>query len=104
MKLLGGLLILFASIVAAYAYERSLKQEITRLKEIKEFLEYIRVQIDYFSSSLSKIYQNYGKKTEAILSLIQSKTVSGIPKDISDKISSVLMVSTSRTGSTESST
>ena len=88
MKLLGGLLILFASIVAAYAYERSLKQEITRLKEIKEFLEYIRVQIDYFSSSLSKIYQNYGKKTEAILSLIQSKTVSGIPKDISDKISS----------------
>ena len=39
MKLLGGLLILFASIVAAYAYERSLKQEITRLKEIKEFFK-----------------------------------------------------------------
>lgn len=90
MKIIGGLFILLSSIISSYAYEKSLKQEISRLSEIEKFLTHIKVQIEYFSSSLPDIYSSFGEKTDYILSAIENKSVSGVPKDIKDKINHCL--------------
>ena len=90
MKIIGGLFILLSSIISSYAYEKSLKQEISRLSEIEKFLTHIKVQIEYFSSSLPDIYSSFGEKTDYILSAIENKSVSGVPKDIKDKINRCL--------------
>lgn len=59
MKIFGGLLIIVSSVIASYFYENKQKKQIKDLKELYNFIEHIKIQIEYFSSPLKEIYDKY---------------------------------------------
>ena len=70
MKIAGSFFIIIASIVASYQYERYKQNEISCLKEIVDFLEFVKNQIYYFSLPLNRIYDEYTGKTDTVNKLI----------------------------------
>lgn len=88
MKIFGGALIILASVFSSYCYEKSLKEKINKLGDVINFLAYIGRQIDYFSSPLKKIFNDYENKTDTVNCLIENKTVYGLDGDITLKINS----------------
>ncbi len=66
IKILGCILILCASICSCILYEKAEKSKLQNIKEMCEFIKYIRTQIEYFSAPLDKIYSSYEHSSELI--------------------------------------
>lgn len=73
MKIIGTILILFASVCACVLYERKEKQKISSAIEACDFIKYIRAQIEYFSCPIDKIFNSYEPKGTLIEALISGK-------------------------------
>ena len=59
MKLIGSLLIILASVVSSFFYEKNLKENLKNTVEICELIKYIKSKIEYFSTSINEILQSY---------------------------------------------
>ncbi len=70
MKIIGCGLVLIASIVCAYYYERSIKGKMSKYNEIICFIGYIKNQIEYFSYPLDEIFEKFSSHTELTSALI----------------------------------
>lgn len=86
MKIIGSIFILFSSIFASFYYEKSLKSKINKCEEIIEFLSYIKIQIEYFSTPINLIFEKYDKKTETIISLIKGEKIKILNQETDAKI------------------
>ena len=86
MKIIGSVLIILSSVVISHRYEREKRQSIDTLKEIRDFIHYIRTQIEYFSLPLCEIYARYNKKSKPILCVIEKTQIIGIPSSVQDEI------------------
>ena len=86
MKIVGGIIILIASITVSYFYENTKKAEIKALKQIKDFVLYIKIQIELFSLPLSEIFTKYKHTSDVIKELIETKQVSVFNKQIRDEL------------------
>lgn len=73
MKILGSLFILIASISSCVVYERSEKSKISSTKEICELIRYIKSQIEYFSTPISKIFASYAEKSPLLSELCEKR-------------------------------
>ena len=72
MKIFGCLLILASSLLSSYTYDTNYKKRLATIKEIKAFIEQIRVEIEYFSRGITDIFKDYKGKSQSILSLIST--------------------------------
>lgn len=86
MKIIGGVIILIASITISYFYESNKKEEIKALKQIKDFVIYIKFQIELFSLPLSEIFSKYKQPSIYISELIDKKDVAFLSKPIRDEL------------------
>ena len=66
MKLLGGILIICASICSSFFYEKKLKQTINSYKDLIDILTYTKTQIYYFSKPVNQIFAEYDHHGELI--------------------------------------
>ena len=66
MKLLGGILIICASICSSFFYEKKLKQTINSYKDLIDILTYTKTQIYYFSKPVNQIFAEYDHQDELI--------------------------------------
>lgn len=76
IKILGSILILFASIYACIAYEKREKSKLSALNTTIEFIKHIKAQIEYFSTPINKIFATYEHSSEVTKKLAK--------KDIND--------------------
>lgn len=88
MKILGSLLIIFASILTSFFYEKRLKNQLEQLKDISKFIEYVKNQIEFFSLSLHEIYKKYNSNNKAIDKLISKEALDLFDKQIEDELNS----------------
>ena len=93
MKILGCVIILIASILCAFKYEKAIKEKVTNIEELINFINYIKNQIEYFSRPLTEIYLSYEKKSKFIEEIIdgaeRTDTSSPINKTVSEFFSSI---------------
>ncbi len=75
MKILGGLLIILTSIVLSHAYDKRQKEQLTALKEIYDFVSFMKSQIEYFALPLDVIYKKFNKDSCYIDSFMQGKEI-----------------------------
>lgn len=87
MKIFGSILIIIASIVAAYFYEEHQKNKQKCLKELLCFIEYIKNQISFFTMPLQEIYTHAKKDNTVIQKLISCEKVSEYGKELEDELS-----------------
>ncbi len=73
MKLLGSILIIFASIMSSYFYEQKLKKSIKSTEELCDLINYIKNKIEYFSLAINDILEGYQTDSDFINDLINSK-------------------------------
>ena len=73
MKLLGSILIIFASIISSYFYEKKLKEDIKNSEALYDLIRYIKNKIEYFSISVDDILKSYPNDDEFIRDLIYQK-------------------------------
>lgn len=66
MKLIGSILIIFASVIASYFYEKRLQSYITSTEELYELVLYIKNKIEYFSMPVNEILNSYSRDTGII--------------------------------------
>ena len=59
MKLIGSVLIIFASIIASYLYEKKLKASIQATEELYHYVLFIKNKIEYFSMPINEIKKSY---------------------------------------------
>lgn len=74
MKIIGSLLILIATVVASFFYEKGYKDRLSKIKSVIGFISYIRTQIEYFSHPLSEIYNNYQEMNDFLLTLTKAES------------------------------
>jgi len=82
MKILGSALILIASVTISYYYERGKKQNITNLRAISAFFEYIKNQIDLFSLPLPRIFDKYMDENNCVISLKKGEEPLIFPNEV----------------------
>ena len=82
MKIIGSLLILFASIVASYLYESSLKRSIEILCELVELIKTTRHKIEYYSLPVEDILKEYDCKNTHLKQMINGDFFTGIHIDV----------------------
>ncbi|MBQ7760708.1 MAG: stage III sporulation protein AB [Clostridia bacterium] len=70
IKILGCVLILIASVVSGYYFEWSFKEKIQFLENVVGLLNYIKKQIEFFSTPIKEIYSSYPDKSKHITDLI----------------------------------
>ena len=86
MKIIGGLLIVLATVASIYYYERRLRFLLSELKEIKKFIEFISTRIEHLSLSLKDIYSLYEMKSKVLRSLVQKERISSFGKETEDEL------------------
>lgn len=59
MKIVGSLVIILASIVCSFMYEKRLKQQIDCLERFISFVKHIKSKIQYFSLPTNEIFSTY---------------------------------------------
>lgn len=62
MKIIGSILIILSSVISSYYYEKSIKENIEKLKILIDLINYIKVNIEYFSISIEEILNEYDTK------------------------------------------
>ena len=67
MKYIGSVLILCACICLSYFYEIKEKTKLENLKKIRDFINYIRVKIDFFLTPQKKLFYEYDWDTVKLL-------------------------------------
>jgi hypothetical protein len=72
LKIIGCGLILIASIVCAFYYEKRIKEKISRYNELISFINYIKNQIEYFSYPINEIFAKYQDTSLFINSIINN--------------------------------
>lgn len=72
MKFIGAAIILIGSVIAAYFYEKGIRERLRHTEEIISFITYVKSQIEYFSRPLNEIYSSYEKKSNYITELIKN--------------------------------
>lgn len=72
MKIIGCGLILIASLVCAFYYEKRIKEKIARYSELISFISYIKNQIEYFSYPINEIFERYQPCSPFISSIIEN--------------------------------
>lgn len=70
MKLLGCGLILIASVVCAFYYEKHIKIKISYYSELISFINYIKNQIEYFSYPIDEIFAKYDISSDFLSSIV----------------------------------
>ncbi len=78
MKLVGGILIICASICASFFYEKRLKQEIANHIALIDLIGYISTQIEYFSKPINDIFSSYKTENPVILEIISKKELADL--------------------------
>ncbi|MBQ3589217.1 MAG: stage III sporulation protein AB [Clostridia bacterium] len=73
MKLIGGLLIICASICASFFYEKKQRNIINNQEALIDFLSYISSQIEYFAKPINEIFYTYKTKNDFIENSIKDK-------------------------------
>ena len=91
MKIFGGFLIIFSSILSAYTYEKQQKKCINDLKELKEFIEYIKNQIEYFSYPLKTIFKNYNTSNSLLINIMNGNSLKFSDKGLNLEIEKCFM-------------
>lgn len=59
MKIVGSFVIILASIVCSFMYEKRLKQQIDCLERFISFVKHVKSKIQYFSLPTSEIFSSY---------------------------------------------
>jgi hypothetical protein len=59
MKIIGSLIIMLASIICSYLYEKRLKLQVECLERFISFIKYVKSKIEYFSQPTNKIFSSY---------------------------------------------
>lgn len=72
MKIIGCGLILIASLVCAFYYEKRIKDKLSRYNELISFISYIKNQIEYFSYPINEIFTKYQDSSPFINSIIDN--------------------------------
>ena len=72
MKLLGSLLIIFASVFSSFFYEMGLKEVIKNTEALCDLIKHIKAKIEYFSLPIKDILNEYSKENEFIKNLIDN--------------------------------
>lgn len=72
MKLIGSLFILCASVLACYFYEIDLRKKLKNLIEVRDFIKYIKSQIEYFLSPIDKIVEGYNSSSDICKILVSA--------------------------------
>lgn len=78
MKLLGSILIIFASVMSSYFYEKRLKDGIRSSEALCELIRYIKNKIEYFSISIDEILKSYPNDNEFINCIINQRELCNI--------------------------
>ncbi|MBQ4509552.1 MAG: stage III sporulation protein AB [Clostridia bacterium] len=73
MKIIGSFLIVLASIIASYFYEKSLKSNIKLATELIDLINFIKSKIEYYSLSIDDILDDYYTENEALISFFDNK-------------------------------
>ena len=91
MKILGSILILSASIVSSYLYEKKKRNEILELQEIYKLAMFIKNQISCFSTPIKEIYSKF--KTDSALAnkIMNGEKIFLYDKEISGKLNDCLL-------------
>lgn len=63
IKILGAILILSASICACVFYEKRQKEQLSSIIECNDLIQFIKSQIEYFSTPIEKIFNLYSKES-----------------------------------------
>ena len=87
MKIIGSIFIITSSIIASYFYEKRLKNQIFQLKEINQFVFFIKIQIEHFSLSLKEIYTKFNSKNEIIGKIISKENLNLFDEQLEDELS-----------------
>lgn len=64
MKIIGSILIVVASIFCAFTYEKKLKEQEKRVKDLISFVNYVKNKILYFSTPIKEIIDGYEDKND----------------------------------------
>ena len=75
MKILGSVLVIFASIISSYFYEKRLKDDIKNSEALCDFIRYIKSKIEYFSASIDEILSSYPTQNELLKNCIKQRKV-----------------------------
>lgn len=89
MKLIGSVFIIFASVVSSYFYEKTLKENMKNTDELYDLINYIKINIEYFSTPINEILISYsynsifiqeliGKSNLKVLNFLDSNTKSNL--------------------------
>ena len=86
MKIIGSFLIIFVSVASSYYYERYQKEKQRALCSICDFLDFIKGQIEHFSTPLNKIFELYQNKNSYTVSLIEHKQIKCVSEATGDTL------------------
>ncbi len=85
MKLLGSLLIIVASVVSSFFYEKKLKLSIKNTDELCKLIVHIKNKIEYFSLAINEIYASYPTENDFISGIFNDiYDFSSLDKDLED--------------------
>lgn len=85
MKVIGGILILCASIFVSYLYEKQQKSKAEYLSQIQEFIKFTKGQIEFFSTPYNKIIEKYTNDSELRESILSGFKSHLVILDLDDK-------------------
>lgn len=90
MKTIGGLLIILTSIIISHTYDKRQKERICALKEISEFISFVKLHIEYFALPLCDIYKKYNSKSRYADNLINRHSIDILDKETMDELSKAM--------------
>ena len=90
MKIAGSVLIIISAITVTFIYEKRLKEQISTLKNIIDFFEYVKNQIEYFSLPLNEIYSKYETTNSYISDLIIKRKINCFSQELNSDISNIV--------------
>ena len=90
MKTIGGLLIILTSIIISHTYDKRQKERICALKEISEFISFVKLHIEYFALPLCDIYKKYNSKSRYADNLINGYSIDILDKETMDELSKAM--------------
>ena len=73
MKIAGSLLIILSSVISSYYYEKSIKENTERIKDLIDLINFIKIKIEYFSISVEEILSEYDTKKQWIKSILTDR-------------------------------
>lgn len=86
MKIFGSLLIILTSIVISHIYDKRQKEKILAIKELLEFISFVKIQIEYFSLPLNTIYTKYNNNSHYVSNLIKEKPLEILDRETADEL------------------